>query len=302
VKPTSIIFLVVSIILVITGFSVVGVAQGMANTEGIELVNTPDDDAGNYIYRYDYDSDSIGKITVNVKDAKINIIGGAAKPYVELVNFADGMYEFSSANRNLMISNNSDYTKMSGIASLVMNFKGLRSLINYYNISGLQKTVNIYLCADYPVKSVDCRLDSGDIEIRDCTTATDYIAEIGTGNLTVTNVSSTSTLNAAIGTGNVTVDQSSFSAGDFTITTGNVDASAVIKKLTAKIDTGDLIYTSDHSIGLYNIRATTIVGKIQIDGEMPEGSYERNDLPTYDKINVDIGTGDITLTSGNPVG
>ena len=294
-KPTSIIFLIVSILLVLGGFAAVGVARQMAVTEGIELVSSIADDAGNYIYSYDYDADSIGKITVDVKDANVNIIGGSAKPYVELVNFPEGMYEFSSTNRNLNIGNNTDFTSLNGIASLAMNFQGLRSLINYYNISGLEKTVNIYLCDEHPVTVIDCRVETGNVSIRRNATETDYNVEIGTGELSVSDISTVSVLNVSIENGDVNIEDSMIYYIDGKIVTGSMAFEGEMRTIDLAIETGDFTFRSTFGLEYYNLKLSTNVGSIAVNGEDFGGAYESMSFPTTDLITIDIGTGSIDL-------
>jgi len=288
------------VLLVLGGFAAVGIARQMAVTEGIELVSTVADDAGNYIYYYDYDADSIGKITIDIKDADVNIIGGAAKPYVELINFPDGMYEFSSTNRNLNIGNNIDFTSLNGIASLAMNFRGLRSLINYYNIHSLEKTVNIYLCDEHPVNIIDCRVETGRVTIKNNATETDYNVEIGTGALEVSDITTTSVLNISVETGDVRIDDSKINYIDGKIGTGSMDFEGEMRTINMNIDTGDFVFRSTYGLQYYNLVLSTNVGSITVDGEDFGGAYERMSFPTSDLITIDIGTGSMDLKDAQP--
>ena len=299
-KPTSIIFMIVAVLLVIGGLITVGVARQYAAAEGIELTDRIDTDSEAYLFTYEYDADSIAKIAIDVKNTRVNIIGGAAKPYIELINFADGMYEFSSANRNLIISNNTDITSITGIASAAMNFKGLRSLINYYNISGLEKTVNIYLCSEYPVNVIDCHIARGDVEITGGNTATDYNIEIEKGNLTVDGVTTSSALNAIIGAGDVNIASSVIGTLDAEIEKGNMTSDARAAKTAVTIQNGDFSYTYGGSVQDLIRKLFTNVGVITLDGIAHGGYVEYTDLPSYyDTVHVSIGSGDITINSAS---
>ncbi len=296
-KPTSIIFLIVSVALVIGGLTVVGISKQMAASEGIDILSEVTENTEEYVYTYEYDADSIGKITIDIQDAKVNVIGGAAKPYVELVNFAQGNYEFSSANRNLMISNNSDLSTLAGIASAAMNFKGLRGLVNMYYLNGLEKTINIYLCDENPVKVLDCRLGVGTVDIRESQTATDYNVEIGEGELIVSGVSTKSALNATIENGNVQITDSLIAKVKIDIENGSVDANSKINQLEAKIENGDFEYSTNYGIIMYNLILSANVGNITIDGEVQDGSLDISNRPTSDKLDINVGNGDIILKS-----
>lgn len=297
-KPTSIIFLVISVLLVIGGFVTVGVAKQLAAADGIVLT----DEAGNdeYVYSYDYGEDSIGRITVNVKNADINIIGGSDKPYIELVNFSDGMYEFSSTNRILTVNNNTDLSSPASIANLAMNFKGLRSFVNYYNIGALPKTVNIYLCDTHPVKIVDCTVDVGNVMIKNCATSADYNITIGTGELTAEKVSTASALNLVISDGNARIARCDIGKLSAEIKAGDIDAEAQLGKVDVILSAGDFTYNSYGSLELTNLSLFTNVGKITVDGEDYGGYLENSGLPSESAIDVDISAGDIKIVSSVP--
>ena len=81
-KPTSIIFLIVSVALALAGLVTMRIAEGIGVREGIQVVADTTDD-GDSVFTYDFSEDSIGKISVSVGTADINIIGGADKPYIE---------------------------------------------------------------------------------------------------------------------------------------------------------------------------------------------------------------------------
>ncbi len=297
-KPTSIIFLIVSALIVIGGLVTVGVAKQLAASEGIVLTDEADNDE--YIYTYEYGEDSIGRITVNVKNADINIIGGADKPYIELVNFSDGMYEFSSTNRILTVNNNADLLSPANIANLAMNFKGLRGFVNYYNLGALPKTVNIYLCDAHPVKIVDCTVDNGDVMIKNCSVSADYNVTIGTGDLTVEKVNTASSLNLVINDGDAEISRCDIGKLSAKMKKGSIDAEAQINKVDVSLTAGDFNYNCYGMIGLTNLSLFSNVGKITVDGVDYGGYLENNGVPTDNIIDVDISAGDISIVSMVP--
>ena len=77
-KPTSIIFLIISVLLVIGGFTTMGVAKKLAAEEGVELVAEISEGNEDYVFQYEYAQDNVGKIAVSVKNAKVNVYGGAS--------------------------------------------------------------------------------------------------------------------------------------------------------------------------------------------------------------------------------
>lgn len=297
-KPASIIFLIVAAVLALGGLVTMRIAEGIAKKDGVELIDETVADSDSYIFTYGYEADNIGKISVNVKDAKVNIIGGSSKPYIELVNFAEGMYEFSSSNRIITISNNSDFSSISNIASLAFNFKGLRSLVNYLNINGRDKTVNIYLSENYPIKVVECKVKSGEVKVEKCSSQTDYNLDIASGVLNADNVSTTSAMNIKLETGNVMLENCV--VGNFVAKVGTGDINintSDIKMMTTELNNGNFKYGYTYSINLINLDLSSGIGNISIDGVNKGGYYEVGNLPVYAKYKITLGKGDIIINS-----
>ncbi|MCI8386846.1 MAG: DUF4097 domain-containing protein [Clostridiales bacterium] len=297
-KPTSIIFLIVAVILAIGGFTTMRIAESLAKQEGIELVVDTHDDDEDYVFKYEYDADSIGKIALNIKDAKVNVIGGADKPYIELVNFPEGMYEFSSANRILTVSNNSDLSSLSNIANMAMNFKGLRSLVNYRNINDRDKTVNIYLCDDYPVKIVECKLGNGNVQIEKNSTQTDYNIEIGKGHLSIADVKTTSLFNISIEEGDVLLENCTADGMTLKLENGSIDiVTSAFTKITSELENGNFNYGYHYNIAYVNLDLFTGVGSIRLDGDNKGGYYTTEQLPTSSLYKITLNSGDIVINS-----
>ena len=274
------------------------IAENLAVKEGIELVSESDEETGDYIYNYDYSEDSIDKIVVNVRDADIHIIGGAAKSYIELVNFPDGMYEFQCSNRIMQISNNSDISSLNTIMSLAMNFKGIRGIINYYNVFGRDMAVNIYISDEHPVKIIDCTAVEGNVLVEDVKSQTDYNVKVKTGSFSAANVETTSTISAEIEKGDIMLNNCT--AINFKATVGDGDVTLVtsdMNKITAEIENGDFNYGYRKSIQYVKTDLFCGVGSVEIDGEDKGGYYEFSNLPTDALYKVTTNKGDITINS-----
>lgn len=299
-KPTSIVFLIVAIVLIIGGFATAGVAKQMAAREGIELSYNPGKDAEDLVFTYEYGEDSIGKITVDLDSADVNVIGGAAKPYVELINFADGMYEFSSTNRVMTIKDGTDFTSWSGLATLAMNFKGLRSFVNYGSMKDLERTVNIYVCEENPVKIVDVSLDAGVVSIKDSASSTDYNVSLDAGEVTFENVSTASAVTVELDAGNVNVTGCDFERFTVELDSGNVNAKASVNRLSAEIGTGAFNYNYYGSIALTNVKLFANVGTVTVDGIGYGGYKETNDVATDSLVDISVSVGDIIINSNTP--
>lgn len=297
-KPKSIIFLIVSVALALAGLVTMRISEGIGVREGIQVVADTMDD-GDSVFTYDFSEDSIGKISVSVGTADINIIGGADKPYIELVNFADGLYEFSGANRVLTVSDRTDLTDIDGIAAFAMNFKGLRGLVNYVHVRGKEKTVNIYLSEKYPVNIVSCEVESGNIAAGSSGFKTDYDFTVGTGTITVSGVTTGSGLYFSVTDGSVTISDSD--ASNLVISdSGKCPVeiiSSKIRKITAETEEGDFRFGSRDRMSAFNLDLFTGVGSVKIDGENHGGYYETPQYPTDASLKITLGKGDIVLAS-----
>ncbi len=295
-KPTSIIFLIVSVALVIAGMVTLSVAQSMAHAEGVELLAKTEEGSDNIVFQHEYDADSIGRIRINVKNADVNIIGSSSRAYIELINFPEGMYEFSSANRILTVDNNSDLSSLENVAALAFSFKGLRSIINYFQTEDKPQTVNIYISDEYPVKIIDCILDAGSVRIENSSLKTDYNVKIGAGNLDIEAVSTTSVVNAEIGAGDVTITDGSISTLELLLDAGSFKAeNTEISMLNAEIEAGDFTLTSPADLELLNLTLSTGAGRILLNGEEQGNTYRRDDIPVPQAYKIAVGAGDISI-------
>ena len=92
-KPTSIIFIIVTIILACAGVLMCISAENMAKDQGIALFKQEHDGNNNYVETYDdIDEASLKKLVISLKNADINVYGGAEKSRIELINFSDNSY------------------------------------------------------------------------------------------------------------------------------------------------------------------------------------------------------------------
>lgn len=294
-KPASIIFLIVAAAIAIGGFTTMMVAEGIASAEGIELVNRADENGEGNFFTYEYNSSNIGKIKVSVKAAEVNIIGNSDRAYIELINFPDGAYEFSDTNRMVNISNDTGIASLSGIASAVMNFKGFRSLINNINIGSLEKTVNIYISNQCPLNIVEISVEKGNVNIKDCRTATDYLVTVGEGNVSAEGVVTTSTVESVVSDGQIRLSNSSMTNLKLVIGSGNIDVSdSSVQVLEASLKEGDFIYKGDSygaGLDLY-----TAAGYVRVNGISKGGQgYNKADSADGRKFSVNSVSGDIVF-------
>lgn len=294
-KPTSIIFLIVSVLLIIVGAITAGVANRMGAAEGIVLTESKGGDEADHTVTYEYEKDRILKISACVDSADINIIGGAAKPYVELVNFFGGTYELTTTNRVLTIKDSVDLTSPQGIASFVMNFGGLRGVVNQITSSGLEKKINIYLTDAAPVNAVELVLGEGNVTVRANKAATDYVVSMESGNLELADVVTSSKLEVTIAEGGITLDNCSVARLVCDLERGSVKATAKLESVDAEISMGDFTYkrTEDTDEVSYSLICQS--GAVSLNGESRGSIFNKENSATENLISVTVGVGDIVI-------
>ena len=84
-KPVSVVFLIISVILIILGILTCSFAMMQARVQGVQLYDTKNSD-GEIENIFDFSSEEIGKIEINVADADVKIICGADNNKIEIRN------------------------------------------------------------------------------------------------------------------------------------------------------------------------------------------------------------------------
>ena len=96
-KPTSVIFIIVSVILACTGLLLCMSAENLAVEQGVALFNQQGDSENNYTESFDIDEEYLKKIVVSLNDVSVNVYGGAEKSHIDLINFNNGSYDLTSS-------------------------------------------------------------------------------------------------------------------------------------------------------------------------------------------------------------
>ncbi len=182
-------------IIIVLGLIVCVVGAIMANSSGDQLFAEKTEKG--YVYTYNFSGDEINKVSLDVSDASVNIIGGAKKSYIELCNFDENYYSFTMTNRIIQFKESADLKGLLSFWENGFTFKGMRYIFKLGGGSG-EKEVNIYLADGDYVKNFTVEVAKGEINVRDLSTATDYNMTTGGGSVTMENVETESvvTVNA----------------------------------------------------------------------------------------------------------
>lgn len=336
-KPTSVIFIIVSVILACTGLLLCMSAENLAVEQGVALFNQQGDSENNYTESFDIDEEYLKKIVISLNDVSVNVYGGAEKSHIDLINFNNGSYDLTSSKSQLNLSDISGISGLINLDTFKINFDGFRNYLNYWKYRNKDRTVNLYLSDAAAVISVEIQTQTGDIMLSDLAIDCDYELTANEGSVTVNNVSTISTITVdssketvaklkgvsareliftAASDGYVEIEESSFTHkidvsiknGDFKYVRTEPDFSGFNVSLNASgiIDVYGKSYSGSFSeqnveISLRPITPTEETGAV--DAETTADSTPETEAPTgpeeANSITVTVKNGNITITGKN---
>ena len=185
-KPASIIFLVLSVILIITGYVSCEMAKGMAESEGISLYNDTVDEDGNRVNTIHFNSNEYDRIEVNITEAKVFLCVGEEEKVV-LKNFTEGSFTGSASGVSYIITDNQSAIDMITSGNFNLSFSGIRHYWHDRDILSREKEVYIYTTAETAVNALDIVLQKGTVTIDGYKAAFDVMAEVNSGEVILSN-------------------------------------------------------------------------------------------------------------------
>lgn len=156
-KPTSVIFLVISALLIVGGLILCSTAEDIALADNYTLFHSSED-GGTYV-REDFDASVISKIELLVTDAQIHIITGSEEAYVEFINFRDGLYTLSNSGNVLSMDEIPDLRSIFSLQS-GFSFSGMRYILRAGTADLGEKRINIYLPQNTALKVLSVEADN----------------------------------------------------------------------------------------------------------------------------------------------
>lgn len=192
-KKRSKLFLIVALILIGTGavLCLVGYLVSMNRSEKLFADKL---DSGERGYTYEFKDGDLDILKLYVDDADINIIGGAEKPYIEIINFNESLYTFDISAAMVTFRQSPDLSSLASFWEGGFSFKGLRYFFNPGTGRGTG-TINIYINEDEYIKVFDLTSVKGKISISDVNSVSDWQLHTGSGGVSVKNVINASTVN-----------------------------------------------------------------------------------------------------------
>lgn len=198
-KPTSVIFLIVSILLACVGFLLCITASSMATEQGIGLFSQIGDEDDNYVATQTFTEEDLKKIVIKVSDVNVNVIGGAEEGKIELVNFMNNSYNIQAGRSTLQISDNSGITGIIDLENFKINFGGFRDYLHYLFdfIEGNEKKeqiLNVYLTDEADLVNFNITVGDGDITLSHMQTECDYKIVLANGVVEIDDVTTDSSI------------------------------------------------------------------------------------------------------------
>ncbi len=286
-KPSSVIFLIVSVLIICLGVLLCITGNSMATDMGIPIFAQTGDEENNFSATEVFESDELKKVVLNFTDVNINIYGGAEEEKVELVNFTDGTYVYSLSKSTLQIYENSGITSFIDLDNFKIYFNGFRDYLHYYKYRDKQRVVNLYLKNEADIIKFDITTQSGNITVKDLSLGCDYKITTSTGILSLENITTDSNI-ALESTKESTIELKNVSARAFEINavTGYValSGSTFTHKLFANIASGSFEYDRlEADFAGFNVELSAPNGALRVwDTEYSSHFSEINvvELPT----------------------
>ena len=198
-KPTSVIFLIVAVLLACVGFLLCMTATSLATEQGIGLFAQIGDDDDNYVATETINEEDLKKIVVKVGDVSVNVIGGAEEAKIELVNFMNNSYQIQAGRSTLQISDNSGISGFVDIDNFKINFHGFRDYLHYLSdyVAGNPKkeqVLNVYLTDSADLVNFNITMGSGDLTLSHMQADCDYKIILENGVVEINNVTTDSSI------------------------------------------------------------------------------------------------------------
>ncbi len=295
-KPTSIIFILISIVVIFFGNRICDNALVRAEEEGIDIFGETVDEENNSVYTFTFGSDEIyNKLEFVLDEADVYVYGGFSEPFMELVNFEDGSYAMTTSNRNISVNTSVDIMSMIKFWESGFSFDGLRGYLREEEKTEevMAKRVNIYLPTDGDVNVVNITLDKGSVHVSDLNTAIDFSINIAEGDAVFTSVKTTSYIKSDLKKGNLYLNGVTAGTLTATMTAGDVNAENFeFSNISITGVTTNVSVTTSAALDFFDTYLSARQGKITVNDTDYGAQYDK-------EAAANDATVIITVTEGN---
>ena len=297
-KPTSIIFIVFSIVIMIVGLFICSAASSAAEDAGIEIFASEKNELGDLVFSYDFSDDNIKKISIETLDADVNVRTTDGKSYIELINFHEGSYSFSKNNRMISVANNANISSLLQFGSGNFSFNGLRHYFREMPKNGQPKTVNIYINPENELQFLSFDVSSGDLEISSVSAECDYDVSVSGGAAVIKGISTPGKIEFDGSTSHLSLTDVACDVFISEQHNGGITAEnfAVFTSFSAETDSGDISLALAKAISEYKASISTVKGTVTVLGSNYEAGYF-DSVESKDDVNfkISVNTGNVSI-------
>lgn len=302
-RPTSIVALIVSVLLIIAGLSTCIIAQNMANAKGEALFSEIKTDG--VVNTFDLTDVDISKIELLVTDAEINIYGKSKTSYVEFINFRENYYTLSTANKVLSFDEIPDVVSMLKFWENGFSFKGMRHIFNFKQDVGSKKTINVYLNSDMNIKIFNITAENCVLNLENLTSGSDYNINVQNGEIYANTLKTTSAFK--VNGENIKIDITSAVLNTLEVKADTLDMQidsfrasnkAIIEAVSGKID-----LVTPLSMDTLNLDLDSVTGAVTVNGMSMGSEYKQeNGHDTDNLIEIITDSADISIRQNSLIG
>ncbi len=188
-KRKTRITLLSAVVIILLGIVLCLIGAAVGSSRGEQIFPESTEEGRRYTY-YFGDSE-IGRVKVDAVKAQVNIVGGAERSYMEVINFNENLCSFSNSNAMVTFKENPDVSSAMRFWESGFTFKGLRYILRSGG-SPDGGIINVYLAQDVKVKAFEISAGNGKVNVSDIDTPTDYSITVGSGSITMKNIATTS--------------------------------------------------------------------------------------------------------------
>ena len=264
-KPTSIVFLVVAVLLIIGGMITCSVAKNIAETDGYSLFHETED--GTSYRQYEFTGKPVTKIALAVEDAEIHICGGSETSYIELFNFREGLYTFSTSGTIIALD------QIPNIESLMdfsggFSFGGIRQFFHGKAETDAKRRINICLSEfTDDLKVIDIDAQSCSVTLDSLSAQCDITVNGDTVSITGENVHTNSALSVSAVSAAVTLQDAAINAFTLTADAGDLRADRLsFHTFECILEEGNAVLSTLLPLNGYDTYISDGTGAVRFDG------------------------------------
>ena len=300
-KPTSIIYLILSVILIATGYVSMEMAETLAESEGVSLYSDVTDEDGNRVSTMYYNSTEYDRVEINLSDATVYLCVGDEEKVV-FKNYTEGSYTGMESGVSYIISDNKSAIDMITTGNFNLTFSGLRHYWHDRDILSRPKEVYVYTTENTQLNAIDIKIAQGKLTVENYKATFDVMATVTTGSVSL--ISSEANSFNVMGD-NTIVEATGLSAPRFhtDVKSGKISMSECNIEMLTKLNikgTGDVslnlpLAASEYNVTAYASKSVSFNGK-NVGTQYPPASEQDGTADVGSKtIDINVVSGTVSI-------